>query len=185
MCSPKVISHGLPLLHHDQPLLHSKVISHSLPPINHGHPLPSKVISHSLPLLHQGPSQSSKVVSHGLPLLSFSPFETLPSPLTHQLKPEVEQPHTYFHSLQYNDDPYEAQNYVSKHLVSRSKQFGTLVKQISHPLHILCCRSPNTTTLSTLCKTPTLVIITPTVRRRLTILLRGSIEYCYQMAGCR
>ena len=130
MCSPKVISHGLTLLHHDQPLLHSKLISHSLPPINHGPPLPSKVISHSLPLLHQSPSQSSKVVSHGLPLLSF-----LPSPITHQLKPipavqslpgvdifsEAEQPLTHLHSIQYNDDPYEAQNYVSQDLVSRNK----------------------------------------------------------------
>ena len=134
MCSPKVISHGLPLLHHDPPLLHSKVISHSLPPINHGPPLPSKVTSHSLPLFHQGPSQSSKVVSHGLPLLSFSPLETLPSTLTHPLKPippvqflpevdsfsDAEQPLTYLHSLHYNDDPYEAQNYVSEDLVSRS-----------------------------------------------------------------
>ena len=131
MCSPKVISHGLPLLHHAPPLLHSKVITHRLPPLNHGPPIPTKVTSQSLPLLHQGHSQFSKVVSHGLPLRSFSPHETPPSPLTHQLRPippvqsspevdsfsDAEHRLTHVHNLRYNDDPYEAQNYVSRYSV--------------------------------------------------------------------
>ena len=131
MCSSKVISHGLPLLHHDLPLLQSKVVSHSLPPLHHGLPVHSKVISHSLPLLHQGPSLPSNVVSHGLPLLSYSPNKIILSPPTHQLQPippiqsipdvdsfsDAEQSLTHLPNLHYNDDPYEAQNYVSGDLV--------------------------------------------------------------------
>ena len=131
MCSPKVISHGLPLLHHDPPLLHSKVGSHSLTPLHHGLPVHSKVISHSLPLLHRGPPQPSNVVSRGLPLLSYSPNKILLSPPTHQLQPippiqslpevdsfsDAEQSLTHLPNLHYTDDPYEEQNYVSGDLV--------------------------------------------------------------------
>ena len=131
MCSSKVISNGLPLLHHDPPLLQSKVVSHSLFPLSHGLPVNSKVMGDSLPLLHRGRPRPSNVVSHGLPLLSYSPNELLLSPPTHQLQPsqpvqylpevdnfsDAEQSLTHLNNLHYNDDPYEAQNYVSGDLV--------------------------------------------------------------------